>query len=87
MGVGDWELIPRLLDGNNANPAPVLAVILEADLAVDLGEEGVILAEPDVEPRVESTSLLPHQDRAASDEIAVVTLHAEALRVGVAPVA
>ena len=76
-----------LFDRNDADLAAVLAVILEADLAVDLGEERVVLAEADVQARLESTSLLAHQDRPAGDEIAVVTLHAEALRIAVAAVA
>ena len=46
-----WELGFRpLLDRDDANPSAVLAVVFEADLAVDLGEERVVLAEPDVEP-------------------------------------
>jgi hypothetical protein len=36
-------------DGNDADLAAVLAVVLEADLAVDLREQRVVLAEADVE--------------------------------------
>jgi len=84
LGLGPSALA---LGRNDAYLSPVLAVILEADRAVDLGEEGVVLAEADVEPRLESTSLLAHQDGPAGDEIAVVALHAEALRITVAAVA
>ena len=65
----------------------MLAVVLEADLAVDLRKQRVILAEPDVEPGLETPSLLPHEDRPASDEIAVVALDAETLRIAVPAVA
>ena len=65
--------------------AAVLAVVFEADLAVDLGEQRVILAQPDVEPGLEAASLLPHEDRPAGDEVAVVTLDAETLRIAVRP--
>ena len=33
-----------------------------------------------------AAAFLAHEDRAAGDEIAVVTLHAQSLRVAVAPV-
>jgi hypothetical protein len=65
--------------GDDGNLPAVLAVVLEADLAVDLGEQGVIFAEPDIEARLETTSLLTHEDRPAGDEIPVVTLDAETL--------
>ena len=65
----------------------MLAVVFETDLAVDLGEEGVILPQPDVEAGLETASLLPHEDRPAGDEIAVVTLDAETLRITVSTVA
>ena len=43
--------------------------------------------EPGVEARTEATPALADDDRAAGDEVAVVRLDAEALRVRVAPVA
>ena len=65
----------------------MLAVVLEADLAVDLGEQRVIFAEPDIEAGFEAASLLTHEDRPAGDEIPVVTLDAETLRIAVPAVA
>jgi hypothetical protein len=65
----------------------VLAVIFEADFAVNLREQRMILAEPDVQPGLEPTTLLANEDRSARDEIAVVTLHAKPLRIAVAAVA
>ncbi len=65
----------------------MLAVVFEADLAVDLREQRVVLAEADVQARLEAAPLLANQDRAAGDQVTVVTLDAEALRVAVAAVA
>ena len=48
--------------------------------------EAVVLAETDVEAGVEPAPLLPHEDRSAGHDIAVMTLHAQALRVAVAAV-
>src|SRR5687768_7261816 len=76
-----------LLGRQHADPAAVLAVIFEADRAVHLGKQRVILAESDVEAGLEAATLLPHEDRTAGDDVAVVTLHAEALRIAVASVA
>ena len=76
-----------LLDRNDADATAVLAVILETDFAVHFGEERVVLAEPDVEPWLEPATLLSHEDGTARDEVAVVTLHAESLRIAVAAVA
>ena len=56
-------------------------------LAVDLGEERVVLAEADVETRPEASPALPHEDRTAGHDVAVEPLDAETLRLRVAPVA
>ena len=63
------------------------AVILELHAAVDLREQRVVLAEPDVESRPEAPSALAHQDGTAGDDVAVEPLDAQTLRVAVAPVA
>ena len=76
-----------LLDRNDADATAVLAVILETDFAAHFGEERVVFAEPDVESRFEPASLLADEDGTARDEVAVVTLHAESLRIAVAAVA
>ena len=65
----------------------MLAVVLEADLAVNLGEERVILAQADVQTRLEPAALLTDEDRTARDHVAVVTLDPQPLRVRVAAVA
>jgi hypothetical protein len=80
------RLLDDLYDWDDADLASVLAVVFEPDLAVDLGVEGVVLAEPDVETGIESPPLLPDEDGTARHEIAVVALHAETLGVAVASV-
>ena len=75
-----------LFQGKDRDHAAARAVIGELHGAVDLGEERVVLAEPDVEAGTELASALAHEDRAAGDDVAVEPLDAEALRIAVAPV-
>jgi hypothetical protein len=89
-GPGPWAFVRRALflrDRNDTYLAAVVAVILEAHLAVDLREERVILAEADVEAGLEATTLLAHQNGATGHDVAIVTLDAEPLGVAVAAVA
>src|SRR5688572_18745685 len=79
-------MVESLLGRDDADPSAVLTVVFEADFAVHLGEQRVVLPEAHVQSRLEATSLLTDQDRSAGDEIAVVTFHAEPLRVAVAAV-
>ena len=74
-------------DWQNADDPAAGPVILESYPAGDLREDRVVFAEPGVSAGTEAASPLPHDDRAAGDEVAVVRLHAEALRVRVAAVA
>src|SRR5207248_2801807 len=76
-----------LLDWLDADDAAVRAVVLELHAAGDLREDRVVFAEAGVQPRAESPPALTHDDGAAGDEIAVVRLHTQPLRVGVAAVA
>jgi hypothetical protein len=82
-----YEQSSGLRDRDDADLAPVLTVILEAHLAVDLRKEGVILSQADVEARLEPASLLANEDRSAGDQIPIVAFHAQALCVAVAAVA
>src|SRR5688500_15212940 len=77
----------RLRDRNDADAAAVLAVVLQAAGAGDLGVQGVVLAEADIQARVEAAALLAHENRAAGDDVAVVALDAQPLRIAVAAVA
>jgi hypothetical protein len=61
-------------------------MVLESDEAGRLGEEGVVLAQPDVQARSKSQAALTHEDRSARHEIAVEPLHAQSLRLAVAAV-
>src|SRR5688572_6835151 len=76
----------RLFQRQDGDHAALGAVIAELHRAVDLREERVVLAEPDVEAGAEPAPALTHQDRPAGDDVAVEPLDAEALRIAVAPV-
>ena len=65
----------------------MLAVILETNPAVQLGEKRVVLTQTDVQAGLESTALLTHQNRTAGDQVAVVAFDAQALRIAVPAVA
>ena len=65
----------------------MLAVVFESDLAADLGEQRVVLAEPDVQTRFEAPALLAHQDGTAGDDVTVMPLDAQPLGIAVAAVA
>ena len=81
-----WGLPLFDFDGNDADAATVRAVVLELHRAGDLGEQRVVLPEADVEARAEAATALADENRSAGDEIAIVALDAQALRVAVAPV-
>ena len=70
----------------NADDPAVRAVVLELHATVDLREDRVVLADPG-ESRAEPPSALPHDDGAAADDVPVVRLDAEPLRIRVAAVA
>jgi hypothetical protein len=56
----------HLFDGENADESAARAVVFEADLARDLGEERVVLAEPDVQAGLEAAATLARRRAAAS---------------------
>src|SRR5438132_9777067 len=62
------------------------AARLERDLAVALGEDRVVTAEPRARPRAEAGAPLAHDDRARGHALAVEDLDAEHLGRRVAPV-
>src|SRR5262249_17651043 len=70
------------LVGADAHVARISASF-ELHVAVDLREERVVRAEPDVQAWLESGAPLPDQDRAARHELTSEALHAEHLRIGV----
>jgi len=75
------------LERQHADHAPLGAMILELDLAVDLRKKRVVFAETDIQAGSESTPALAHQYRSAGDDVAVVSLDAQPLRIAVAAVA
>src|SRR3984957_12802658 len=56
--------------GIDIDEAAVLATILEADHAADLGEQGVVLAAADVGAGLQRCSALTNDDAAAQDGLA-----------------
>src|SRR5687767_10068549 len=67
--------------------ADVDLAALELDLAVDQGEDRVVLADADVEAGNELRAALAEDDGAGGDGLAAVSFYAEVLGVGVAAVA
>ena len=59
----------------------------ELDVAVDQRKQRVVLADADVQARMNRGAALAHDDTAGTDHFAAVDLHAEALCLGVAAVA
>ena len=74
------------LDGKDADDASACAVVFKSDAAGDFREDRVVLSATSVEAGLEATTTLPHDDRTAWDQIAVVSLDTEALRIGIAAV-
>src|SRR6185295_8572579 len=77
----------RGLGGKDVDELAVPAAVLELDHAVDLGEEGVVLAAADIRAREELRPALADEDRSARDRLAAVPLDPEVLRVRIAAVA
>src|SRR6187549_3790885 len=65
-------------DRNDADPAAAAAMIGELHMTRDLREQGVVLATADVQARAKALPALPHENRSAGHEVAVVPLDAEA---------
>src|SRR3954467_5695827 len=76
----------KLFERLDADDPAARAVVFELHASVGLREDGVVLAQPGVEAGLKTAAALPHDDRAAGDDVAVVRLDAEPLRVGVAAV-
>src|SRR5262249_1567202 len=72
--------------GDDAD-VPVVAAALEPYVAVDLREQRVVGAEPDVQPGMKACAALPDEDAATGDELAAEALDAEHLRIRIAAVA
>src|SRR6478672_3723124 len=77
----------KLFERLDADDAAARAVVLELHAPGGLGEDRVVLAEAGVQARLKTAAALADNDGAAGDDVAVVRLDAEPLRVGIAPVA
>src|SRR5437870_7810238 len=87
---GRAEARPTLLfsgDRRDADVASALALVLEVDDPVDLGEERVIAADADVLAGIELRAALSDDDRSTGHELAGEALDAEHFRLRVAAVA
>src|SRR5688572_16584225 len=63
-----------------------MALALEANVSVGLGEQRVVHAETDIDPRPEAGPALPHEDASGGHELAAEPLDPEHLRIGIAAV-
>src|SRR6185369_5399734 len=71
----------------HAHLEALFALVLELHLAVDRREQRVVRGPAHVPARMELGAALDHDDGSGPDELAAETLHAEVLRIRVAPVA
>ena len=69
------------IGGVDDDEAAVLATVLEADYAGDLGEEGVVFAATYVEAGLERCTALTDDDAAAQDGLSAEYLNAEPLSI------
>lgn len=70
----------------NRYEAPSASAIDELDVAIDLGEEGVVATATDVDAGLEAGAALADDDGAAGNELTAKGLDAEPLGVGIATV-
>src|SRR5713226_4591309 len=61
-------------------------LVHELDTAADLGKKRVVLAATDVEPRLHPRAALPHNDRAARDDLSAKSLKTQPLRIRITTV-
>ena len=74
------------VDGYYTDHAASRAVIFELHATRDLRKQRVVLAATDIQSWTETAAALTHENRPASDDVAIKPLHAETLRVAVASV-
>jgi hypothetical protein len=70
----------------DADISPFAAFVLELNQAANLGKQGVIFAQSDIQSGLETRAALSHQDGAARNQLSGESLDAKALRIGIAPV-
>ena len=73
----------KLVRGVHAYPAPALGSPLEFNLAVNLGEERVIAAQPNVSTWVDPCTPLPDYNGAAGNRLSAVPFHSQPFGIAV----
>ena len=68
-------------DRLNERKASLVAAIAELHGAADLGEERIVLADADIQARLDRCSTLTHDNRAAGDYLAAKRFHAQPLGI------
>jgi hypothetical protein len=75
-----------LFGGYDADELAHPAAIAKFDHARDLRKQRIVFAETDVHTRLNARAALPDNDGSAGHQLSAEGLHAEALRVGIAPI-
>src|ERR1041385_6021195 len=75
-----------LLRGTDADEFAVPAAVAELNDTGDFGEQRVVLAQAHVLTRLNAGAALPDDDRTAGHQLAAEGLHAQTLRIRIAPV-
>src|SRR5262249_32197174 len=75
-----------LFGGLDTDELPLASTIAEVNHAGDFREQRVVLAETDVLAGFDASAALANDNRSAGDQLAAKGLHAQPLRVGIAPV-
>src|SRR6266851_1446526 len=77
-----------LLSRNHADGLfAVRSLELELNLAADLCEQGMVLADPDIVSGMNASAALANDDAACGHDLPAVALHPESLRLGIAAIA
>ena len=63
-------------DGLDHHVLPQLAPVFEHDPARDLGKQGIVLAAADIQARLHPRAPLPHDNRAAGNQLPAKSLKA-----------
>src|SRR4051812_5347329 len=71
----------------DADPEPLLVLVLEFHMAIDRGEQRVVRGATHVPAGMELGAALNDDDRPGPHEFPTETLHAQVLRIRIAPVA
>jgi hypothetical protein len=82
----DFVYKQRLFRGDDADKLAQPSAVAKCNHAVNLGEQGVVFAPADVFTGLDFGAALAHDNRPARNQLPAESLHAEPLRIRVAPV-